>query len=297
MPLAPVRGMPGSGADVLPRTHMKRLASASLVLAATVACAPHTRDGPPTPPLPTSVAHPRAPAASCFLLHELGIGEVRRSPAEGCSTRVTPASTFKIPHALAALDSGVLPGPEARFPYDGSAAPWETWKRDHTLATAMRYSVVWYFQRVAAALGADREREYLARLDYGNRDASSGLVTFWLGESLRISPDEQESFLLRLYEDALPVSKAAMRAVREILVQPPGVVVNASGEHPFDAPWPDGAVVSAKTGSADEVRWLVGHVARQRRSWVFVSCVTGADLDPLAAIDLAAKSLRAAGVL
>ncbi len=40
-----------------------------------------------------------------------------------------------------------------------------TWKRDHTLATAMRHSVVWYFQRVATMLGNDRERVYLAKFD------------------------------------------------------------------------------------------------------------------------------------
>jgi beta-lactamase class D len=227
----------------------------------------------------------------------MGAGEVRRGPSDGCSARVTPASTFKIAHALAALDSGVLVGPNVPFAYDGAPDMPETWKRDHTLATAMRYSVVWYFQRVATMLGRDRERAYLAMFDYGNRDSSSGLTTFWLDESLRISPDEQERFLVRLYEDALPVSKTAMQAVRDILVQPNGVVVNAMGEHPFDAPWPEGAVVSAKTGSAGDVRWLVGHVERQRRSWVFVSCVTGGPLDPLAAIDLAGASLRAAGVL
>jgi beta-lactamase class D len=227
----------------------------------------------------------------------MGVGEVRRSPAEGCSTRVTPASTFKIPHALAALDAGVLSGPDARFSYNGAQYPWETWKRDHTLATALRYSVVWYFQRVATLLGAQREGIYLARLGYGNQDSSSGLTTFWLDESLRISPEEQERFIVRLYEDALPVTNEAMKTVRDILVQPSGAVVNAAGEHPFDAPWPEGAVVSAKTGTADDVRWLVGHVERERRSWVFVSCVTGGDLDPLAAVNLAAKSLRSAGVL
>ena len=236
-------------------------------------------------------------SSSCFLLYELGVGEVHRSPSESCGTRVSPASTFKIPHALAALDSGVLAGPNVTFAYNEAPDVPETWKRPHTLATAMRYSVVWYFQRVASMLGPDREREYLAKFDYGNRDASSGLTTFWLDESLKISPDEQERFLVRLYEDALPVSKKAMRIVREILVQPPGVVVNALGEHPFDAPWPEGTVVSAKTGSGDDVRWLVGHVERKGRGWVFVSCIIGADLDPLAAIDLAARSLRAEHVL
>jgi beta-lactamase class D len=232
-------------------------------------------------------------------MYELGVGEARRSPAEACATRVSPASTFKIPHALAALDSRVLAGPDVILHYDGKGEDGPTvWMRDHTLETAMRYSVVWYFQRVATLLGPQREREYLAKLDYGNQDTSSGLTTFWLEQSLKISPDEQERFMRRLYEDALPVSKDAMRTVREILIQPPGLVVNAAGEHPFASPWPEGAVVSAKTGRGDNVEWLVGHVKRGDRAWVFVSCVTGPSApNPLAAVELAAASLKLAKVL
>ncbi len=277
-----------------------KVAPLAALTALTLACSHPQASPAATPPGPPA----EALRVSCFLLHELGVGEVRRSPADGCSSRLSPDSTFKIPHALAALDSGVLAGPDVRFAYDPSfATSWdspdvpESWKRDHTLATAMRSSVVWYFQRVATMLGPDRERAYLAKLDYGNRDSASGLTTFWLDGSLRISPDEQERFLVRLYEDALPVSEAAMKAVREILIQPPGVVVNAVGEHPFDAPWPEGAVVSAKTGMGDEVAWLVGHVHRGGRAWVFVSCVAGSGGYALAAIDLAARSLREAHVL
>jgi beta-lactamase class D len=262
-----------------------------LALVGAVAC--HRSPGTPAPS--AAVALPAARA--CFLLYELGVGEVRRFPSESCSTRITPASTFKIPHALAALDAGVLSGADVTFAYDGESDMPETWKRDHTLATAMRYSVVWYFQRVAKLLGPDREGEYLVKLNYGNRDSSSSLTTFWLNESLTISPDEQQRFLVRLYTGALPVSKDAMRTVREILVQPPGVVVNSWGEHSCDAPWPQGTVVSAKTGSGDNVRWLVGHVQRERREWVFVSSVVGDGLDPLVAIDLAGRSLEAEHVL
>ncbi len=279
---------------------MKLTPLATLAAALSCACSHPQASPTSTPPAPPA----EAPRVSCFLLYELGVGEVRRSPSEGCSSRLSPASTFKMPHALAALDSGALAGPDVTFAYDASwAKSWdsadvpESWKRDHTLATAMRSSVVWYFQRVATILGPDREHAYLAKLDYGNRDSSSGLTTFWLDGSLRISPDEQERFMVRLYQDALPVSRAAMKTVREILVQPPGVVVNAMGEHAFDAPWPDGAVVSAKTGMGDDVAWLVGHVQRGGRSWVFVSCVGGSGGHALAAIDLAARSLREAQVL
>jgi beta-lactamase class D len=240
---------------------------------------------------------------SCFLLYEFDVGEVRRAPSTACGRRVTPASTFKVPHALAALDAGVLQGADSGIAYDGSKYPFPAWDRDHTLASAMRYSVVWYFQRVAERLGEARERQYLQKLRYGNADSSSSLTSFWLGGSLLVSPEEEEKFLVRLYEDALPVSRTAMSTVREILVQPQGMVVNANGEHPFAGPWTDGTILSAKTGSATDrsgrdVRWLVGHVHRGRRSWVFVSCVIGApELPPLAAVDLAARALHEERVL
>ena len=248
---------------------------------------------------PSSVAR----SGSCFLLLDTTSGQLTRDPGDICTTRLPPASTFKIPHALAALDSGVIKGTDEVIAYDGAPRDYEAWRRDHTLASAMRFSVLWYFQEIARRLGMGREEFYLRRLRYGNADPSSGLTTFWLGGSLRISPEEQLTFVRRLYYAELPVRESAMRMVREILVQPPGVVVNAMGEHPFDAPWPPNTLVSAKTGSASfdgtrAVRWIVGHVRRETRAWIFVSCVVGGgEVDPMAAIDLAARSLRKYGVL
>ena len=244
-----------------------------------------------------------APSGACFLLLDTTSGHLTRGPDDICTTRLPPASTFKIAHALAALDSGVISGAGEVIRYDGAAWRYEAWRRDHTLASAMRYSVLWYFQAIARRLGMKAEREYLHRLQYGNADPSSGLTTFWLGGSLRISPQEELTFLRRLYDSALPVREESVRAVRDILVQPAGVVVNAVGQHPFDAPWPPNTVVSAKTGSASfdgnrGVRWLVGHVRRDRGTWIFVSCVAGpADLDAMAAVELAARRLRAEHVL
>lgn len=244
-----------------------------------------------------------ARAGSCFLLYEIGVGELRRSPATVCRSRVSPASTFKIPHALFALDAGVIAGPEEKLAYDGGGDWPEPSRRDHTLASAIRYSVVWYFQKIALRLGADRESAYLHRLSYGNMDSSSGLTTFWLGGSLEISPDEQEQFLVKLYGGDLPFKKSALRAVRAMLIEPQGVVVNAQGEQPFAAPWPADAVVSAKPGritdqSGRGARWLVGHVQRGRREFIFVSCVIGAPtIEQTAALTLAAESLRQEHVL
>ncbi len=254
---------------------------------------------PPAPPAPLALPPPRA----CFILHEIGVGTVRRAPDEACATRVTPASTFKIAHALTGLDAGLLGGPDHPMKHDGRRHALSAWNGDQTLTTAMKHSVLWYFEALARALGPERERAYAARLGYGNADTSGRLTSFWIGGRLAISPDEQEAFLVRLYTDALPVSRAAQAIVRETLIQPPGEVWSGLGAHPFVPPWPPGTVLAAKTGrygSDDgkaDVRWLVGHVDRGRRRFVFVSCVAGAKLPHDAAITLAASSLRAAGVL
>jgi beta-lactamase class D len=237
---------------------------------------------------------------SCFLLHDEASGRTTSDPSPVCSTRLTPASTFKIPHALAALDARVVSGPHEIIRYDGSPQDFARWKTDHDLASAMRDSVVWYFQRVAERLGAEREREYLAKFEYGNRDAGGRLTSFWLDGPLRISPQEQLSFLQRFFAGRLPVREDAARAVREILRQPEGRVVNAAGAHDLAAPWPIGTTVSAKTGRGRTdgrlVTWLVGRVTREGRGWIFVSCVVG-DAEPLAAVKLAGERLGREGVL
>lgn len=280
---------------VLLTNPLKAVRLVSAVVGA-VLCAGAPADG-------RTIARVSAGRGSCFLLYEMGVGEVRRNPATTCRTRVSPQSTFKIPHALAALDAGVLRDADAVFKYDGRAVDFASWRKDHSLASAMRHSVVWFFQEIATRLGEQRERAYLDRFEYGNRDASGGLTTFWLGRLLAISPEEQVAFLRKLHAGQLNVAPAATKIIRHILIQPSGTVTNARGEHPFAAPWPAGAVVSTKTGSGpsgggNAVRWLVGYVERDTRSWVFVSNVIGdADLSQNAAVELAERALIAEHVL
>ncbi len=244
-----------------------------------------------------------ADSGSCFLLYEVGVGMREREPSRACGWRLSPASTFKVPHAIAALDAGVVNGPTAVIAYDSTPNLPELWRRDHTLASAIRYSVVWYFQAIARRLGMEREQAYLTRLDFGNADPHSGLTTFWLGGSLAITPEEQLRFWRRLYADSLPVPQQVMQQVRAMLVQPEGAVTNAMGVHPFAAPWPSGTVLSAKTGSTSDgsrrgIRWIVGQIQRGPRAFIFVSCVVGTtELAQDAALRLAESRLRQAGVL
>ncbi len=129
-----------------------------------------------------------------------------------------PNSTFKIPHTLIAYDAGVVTGPDFALEWDGRPRAFRAWNRDHTLRTAMSQSVVWFYQEIAQRLGAERMREGLARLDYGNQDISGGQTRFWLQSSLRISLEEQVLFMRKLMAEVLPASPAAQQMVKDLIV-------------------------------------------------------------------------------
>lgn len=169
--------------------------------------------------------------------------------------RFTPASTFKIPHTLFALDAGVVKDEFQVFPWDGVRRTIgvkmydEIWNRDQTLQTGLRYSVVWFYQNLARKIGLERERVYLEKVAYGNRKASDVIDDFWLDGSLTISAHEQTNFLERLYRNALPFEKAHQLLVKDLMV--------TSANHHYK--------VRSKTGWAEPdgqagVGWNVGWV-------------------------------------
>ena len=99
-----------------------------------------------------------------------------------CETRYLPASTFKIPNALIALESGVADGPDFPLPWDGVTREFEGWNRDHTLASAFSASALWYFQELARRVDPERYRDDLAtfHVDGTLGSAVAGLTDCWL---------------------------------------------------------------------------------------------------------------------
>lgn len=177
--------------------------------------------------------------------------------------RFVPASTFKIPHLLFALDAGIATDAAQTFRWDGVPRRFAHWNRDQTLAEAMRGSTVWVFQDVARALGERRERRYLRRIGYGNRSVAGGIDRFWLDGGLAISAVEQIEFLQRLQRDALPFDATHQRLVKQLILieridieHGPGFMLHGKTGWTFDADaqlgwfvgWadtPDGAVFFA----------------------------------------------------
>jgi beta-lactamase class D len=140
------------------------------------------------------------------------------SDADRSGQAFLPASTFKIPNSLIALDTGVVGDPDKDvFKWDGVKRSIEAWNQDHTLRSAIAASAVPVYQEIARRIGAERMQKYIDLFDYGNRNIGGGIDQFWLTGDLRIDPIQQIDFVDRLRRGGLPVSKRSQDLVRDIL--------------------------------------------------------------------------------
>lgn len=209
------------------------------------------------------------PVDRTFLVHNL----------DRAQEQFLPASTFKILNSLIALETGVVADTTTVFEWDGTERMIPPWNRDHTLASAFEFSVVWVYQEIARRIGVDRMGEYVRRAKYGNAVIGGGIDEFWLSGDLRISAMEQVGFLERLHERQLPFSDRTIGLVE-------GIMEEARGP---------GFVLRGKSGMADmgevDTGWYVGYVVRDGRPYYFALEMDVAELDQIAARRGIAKAI------
>jgi len=78
-----------------------------------------------------------------------------------------PASTFKIPNSMIALETGVVANDSTLFKWDGKKRAFKIWEQDLIFRNAFKYSCVPCYQEIARGIGVDRMKEYLEILEYG----------------------------------------------------------------------------------------------------------------------------------
>jgi beta-lactamase class D len=221
-------------------------------------------------------------------------GVVVRYRPERAAQRLIPASTFKIPNTVIALETEVADGPGFALPWDSTRVPRAdffpaAWARDQDLASAFRNSVVWYYQEMARRVGERRMAGWLGRLGYGNR--AMGVVDrFWLDGPLAISAEEQVRFLRRLLEGELPVAAATLATLRELALLAEGA----------------GWRLYGKTGTSEvtatrENGWIVGWLERDSGADYYAINIEGErvweEWPPPRRHELALQVLRDAGSL
>ena len=233
-------------------------------------------------------AGPLSAGPVCTLVLDATTNATLVRVGEKCDTRVSPASTFKIPLSLMGFDSGILKAAQApAWPYtEEYPTSNEPWKRTIDPTSWLRDSVVWYSQRFTRTMGFDRFKQYVEALGYGNRDLSgdsgrdNGVTNAWLSSSLQITPTEQVAMVRRLVRRELPFSPQAIDLTMSIV--PTFPLANA---------W----TVWGKTGTGSQRRpdgtndrdrqfgWFVGWARQGPRTVVFARLLEDDGPEPVSA--------------
>jgi beta-lactamase class D len=171
-----------------------------------------------------------------------------------------PASTFKIPNSLIALETGIVEDPDKDvFKWDGVVRSIDAWNRDHTMRTAIAASAVPVYQQIARRIGQERMQKYVDLFEYGNRDIGGGIDQFWLTGNLRIDPVQQVDFVDRLRRRALAVSRRSQDLVCDILP------VTKAGDTIIHA---KSGLLGAELGKPS-LGWMVGWAGKGSTNTVF----------------------------
>lgn len=188
-----------------------------------------------------------------FAALDVGADGLTLVNAARAKARFVPASTFKIPNTLIALETGALKDADEVFRYDGKPRAVKAWERDMTLREAIAVSNAPVYQELARRIGLANYRKWLDRLSYGNRETGNAVDRFWLDGPLAISAVEQVRFLGALAQGRLPASARAQAIVRDI------IRIEEKG----------GRVLFAKTGWSGKIGWWTGWIEHGDRITAF----------------------------
>ena len=202
----------------------------------------------------------------CFTMFNNADGKVTVYNMALDTVRFLPASTFKIVNSPIGLEIGRITDEKMLIKWDGIRRPMEEWNRDLTMEEAFKVSAVPYYQEVARRIGRDTMQTWLDSLHYGNMQIGAHIDSFWLDNSLKISPDEQLGLVKRLYFDQLPLQKRTQQIVRDVMIQENNTLYT----------------LAYKTGwgfdeAGQSIGWMVGWIEENKHPYFFVTLVKSPD--------------------
>ena len=202
----------------------------------------------------------------CFTMLNNSDGKITVYNMEMDTSRITPASTFKIVNSLIGLQTGVIKDEHMVIKWDGVTRRIQEWNKDMDMTEAFKVSCVPYYQEVARRIGRDTMKLWIDSLAYGNKDISGPIDSFWLNNHLKISPDEQLGLLKKLYFDQLPFRKSVQQSVRDVMLQEDNTAYK----------------LSYKTGwgfdeQKNNIGWVNGWIEENRHVYFFVTVVRSPD--------------------
>lgn len=200
-----------------------------------------------------------------FILFDLNENTYSYVNPEQKDMELPPASTFKICNSLIGLETGVIHDENFVIRWDSIDRGYDSWNQDQTLATALKYSAVWYYQELARRVGNQQMQFWIDTCQFGNQQIGEAIDMFWLNGILKVTPSQQIEFLKKLYHNTLPFSLRNQEIVKKIMI------VEETEDY----------CLHAKTGWAlkNVAGWYVGYVEKGNNVYFFTTCVQGNDFN------------------
>ncbi len=171
-----------------------------------------------------------------------------------------PASTFKIPNSIIALESGLVKNDSALFIWKGEKRGMKVWEQDLTLKQAFHFSCVPCYQDIARRIGVKRMKSYVKKLNYGNiKVDSTSIAMFWLEGASQINQLQQIDFLKRFYASELPISRNTETIMKRMMLIEETETYKISGK----TGW------SIRNGNNNG--WFVGYVESESNVYFFAT--------------------------
>lgn len=194
----------------------------------------------------------------CFVLFDETDNEYIKYNSSLCDTGYLPASTFKIPNSLIALEENVVSDTNDIIKWNGHEWPHAVWNKDQTLKTAFQYSCIWVYFEFAEQVGIEKYHHYLEKFNYGNKNLSGPPNHFWLEGSFKISANQQVEFLRNFYNHKLEISERSTSIIKNIMVleQTPSYKIS-------------GKTGGTKINENEYIMWLVGYVEAANKTYFY----------------------------
>ncbi len=183
-----------------------------------------------------------------------------------------PASTFKIVNSLIGLQTGKIVNDSMVIKWDGVQRSRAEWNKDLTMYEAFRVSAVPYYQEVARRIGKDTMQQWLDSLGYGKKNIKDKVVirsaidSFWLDNSMKVTPDQELGLVMKLYFDGLPFFKSYQEMVKRAML----FEDNAGYRLSYKTGWG-----SDEKGS--NIGWVVGWIEENNHPYFFVLNIESPD--------------------
>ncbi len=177
-----------------------------------------------------------------------------------------PASTFKIINSLIGLQYGIISSDSMMIKWDGIKRWVPEWNRDLTMYEAFRVSALPYYQEVARRIGLDTMQRALDSIGYGagKKDTTfmirTSIDTFWVDNSLKVTPDDQLGLVRKLYFNQLPFFRSNQEIVKRAML----FEDNANYKLSYKTGWGFDDLTGKHIG------WIIGWIEENNHPYFFV---------------------------